>query len=96
MNNTHTFYDFPLNERIRVFMRLEHLFQKLDHFMTGTSIFDNRAAISVLIDILMIFNRNNLKTVLLTELDRHSKSLSQLANSEGVDTRQSSTKLLKK
>jgi cell division protein ZapD len=67
-------------------MRLEHLFQKLDHFMAGTSIFDNRAAISVLIDILMIFNRNNLKTVLLTELDRHSKNLNQLADSQGVDT----------
>ena len=54
--------------------------------MTGTVIFDNRAAISVLIDILMIFNRNNLKTVLLAELDRHSKSLNQLTNSQGVDT----------
>lgn len=86
MNNTHTFYEFPLNERIRVFMRLEHLFQKLNHFMAGTSVFDNRAAISVLIDILMIFNRNNLKTVLLKELDRHSKNLNQIASSQGVDT----------
>ncbi len=67
-------------------MRLEHLFQKFNHFMAGTSIFDNRAAISVLIDILTIFNRNNLKTVLLKELDRHSKSLNQLASSQGVDT----------
>jgi len=54
--------------------------------MAGTSIFDNRAAISVLIDILMIFNRKNLKTVLLKELDRHSKNLSHLSNNQGVDT----------
>jgi cell division protein ZapD len=67
-------------------MRLEHLFQQLNHFMAGNNVFDNRAAISVLLDILMIFNRNNLKTHLLTELDRHSKTLSQLVDNEGVDT----------
>ena len=83
--NTHTIYEFPLNERIRVFMRLEQLFEQLNHFMAGTTVSDHRAVISVLLDILMIFSRNDLKSELLKELDRHSKSLKQIANSQGVD-----------
>lgn len=83
--NTPTFYEFPLNERIRVFIRLEQLFLELNHFMNGSSIFDKRAAISVLLNILMILNRNDLKSELLKELDRHSKKLNQIADSQGVD-----------
>ncbi len=81
-----TVYEFPLNERIRIFTRLEQLFQQLSHFMSGTTVFDKRAAITVLLDILTIFSRNDLKSELLKELDRHSKILSQIANSQVVDT----------
>lgn len=84
--NTHTFYEFPLNERIRVFMRLEQLFKQLNHFMDGSTVSDHRAVISILLDILMIFSRNDLKSGLLKELDRQSKMLNQIANSQGVDT----------
>ncbi len=84
--STQTIYEFPLNERIRVFIRLEQLFQQLNHFMNGKTVYDRRAAISVLLDILTIFSRNDLKSELLKELDRHSKVLNQIANSEGVDT----------
>ncbi len=84
MNNLTT-YEFPLNERIRVFMRLELLFQQLNHFMQGESVFDKRAAISVLLDILMIFSRNDLKSELLKELERHIKILNQIANNQSVD-----------
>lgn len=84
--NTHTFYEFPLNERIRVFMRLEQLFEQLNHFMGGSTIHDHRAVISILLDILMIFSRNDLKSELLKELDRHSKTLNQITNNQAVDT----------
>ena len=84
--STYTTYEFPLNERIRVFIRLEQLFQQLNHSMEGATVFDKRSAISTLLAILMIFSRNDLKSELLKELDRHSKALNQIANSEGVDT----------
>lgn len=83
--NTQTIYEFPLNERIRVFMRLEQLFEQLDHFMAGNSVFDKRAAIDTLLDILTIFSRSDLKSELIKELDRHAKVLSQLSNSQNVD-----------
>ncbi len=84
--NKLTIYEFPLNERIRVFMRLEQLFKQLNHFMNGTTVYDYRAVISVLLDILMIFSRNDLKSELLKELDRHSKTLNQISTSEAVDS----------
>jgi len=66
-------------------MRLEHLFKQLNHSMEGDTVFDKRAAVSILLDILMIFSRNNIKSELLKELERHSSTLNQIANSHGVD-----------
>lgn len=85
--NTQTTYEFPLNERIRVFMRLEQLFQQISHFMAGNSVFDKRAAIDTLLDILTIFSRSDLKSELIKELDRHAKVLGMLSNSQDVDNR---------
>ena len=85
MNNTIT-YEFPLNERIRVFIRLEQLFQQFIHFSAGGTVADKRAAISVLLDIMSIFRRNDLKSEILKELDRQATVLGKIANSEGVDS----------
>jgi cell division protein ZapD len=81
-------YEFPLNERIRVFIRLEQLFKEFGHFSAGTTIPDKRAAINVLLDIMSIFRRNDLKSEILKELDRHSKVLNKYVNSDNIDTSQ--------
>jgi cell division protein ZapD len=73
--NTTITYEFPLNERIRVFIRLEQLFQQFSHFAKGTAAADKRAAVSVLLDIVMIFKRNDIKSEVLKELERNSKIL---------------------
>lgn len=78
-------YEFPLNERIRVFIRLEHLFHQFSHFCQGNTATDKRAAIIVLLDIMSIFRRNDLKSEILKELDRNAKTLHKIAGSEGVD-----------
>jgi len=79
-------YEFPLNERMRVFIRLEQLFLQLDHFLAGTSIWDKRTTVSTLVDILQIFTRHDLKAETLKELERHSNRLNQLSAHDGVDT----------
>lgn len=85
MNTTIT-YEFPLNERIRVFIRLEQLFQQFSHFLAGETVADKRAAINVLLDIMTIFRRNDLKSEILKELDRHANVLNKIAHNQGVDT----------
>ncbi|MCX7098456.1 MAG: cell division protein ZapD [Methylococcales bacterium] len=79
-------YEFPLNERIRVFIRLEQLFLQFAHFSAGGTVADKRAAISALLDIMAIFRRNDLKSEILKELERQSAVLNKIANSAGVDT----------
>ena len=87
MENT-IIYEQPLNERIRNFIRLEHLFQQAAYTLRGYSIWDSRATIRSLIDILDILTRSDVKTELLKELERHQASLSKLKDIPGVDKEQ--------
>ena len=67
-------------------MRLEQLFLQLDHFLAGNSVVDMRAAISVLLDILTIFSRSDLKSEIIKELERHTKMLKLLSKNLEVDS----------
>ncbi|MFM8333485.1 MAG: cell division protein ZapD [Candidatus Methylumidiphilus sp.] len=78
-------YEFPLNERIRVFMRLEQLFEQIDHFLKGSSIWESRAVIATLLEILTIFSRNDLKSEILKEVDRHTNVLNKMGSSQRID-----------
>lgn len=82
------FYEQPLNERVRTFMRLEHLFCQADYTRRGFSIWDSRRTLLSLIDILEILNRSDFKSELLQELDRQSSKLESLQNTPGVDSTQ--------
>lgn len=66
-------------------MRLEQLFLQVDHFITGHSMWDCRAVISALLEILTIFSRTDLKKEILKELDRHHSVLTRISKSQGVD-----------
>lgn len=81
-------YEFPLNERIRVFIRLEQLFLQLDHFLAGKSAWDRRIAVSTLLNILTIFSRNDIKTEILKELDRQRVKFKQMSKAQDVNSEQ--------
>ena len=83
--DTQTSYEFPLNERIRVFMRLEQLFIELKHFLMGSSILDKRAVMGTLLNISMIFSRNNIKSELLKESERLTHVLNKIIDNSDVD-----------
>lgn len=79
-------YEQPLNERIRTFLRLEHLFKITNYYIRGSSEWDNRAAISNLLNIVDILSRADIKSDLAKELERHSSTLHALKNNPNVDT----------
>lgn len=81
-------YEQPLNERMRMLLRLEHLFDQLEHYIHGETAWDNRKTITTLIDILNLLERADLKTELMKELDRLSVSLTRLKSQPDVDTHQ--------
>ncbi len=95
MNTTIT-YEFPLNERIRVFIRLEQLFQQFGHFSVGATAADKRAALSVLLEIIMIFKRNDLKSEVLKELDRCAKILNNTMENQNTAILAELTQMSKK
>ena len=66
-------------------MRLEQLFQQADHFMQGNSIWESRTVIATLLEILTIFGRNDLKSEILKELDRHISVLNRMVNNQQID-----------
>ena len=78
-------YEQPLNERVRTFLRLEFLFKEFFARLEGASMWDSRNALVSLLDILTIFNRTDLKTEVMKELERQMSSLAALENVPGVD-----------
>ncbi|MEJ2453538.1 MAG: cell division protein ZapD [Candidatus Thiodiazotropha sp.] len=78
-------FEHPLNERIRTFLRLEHLFLQVDHFRPQADPWSNRAAIDGLLSIMSIFGRSDLKTEILKELERHTSNLERVRLQPGVD-----------
>jgi cell division protein ZapD len=93
--DTQTSYEFPLNERIRVFMRLEQLFIELKHFLTGSSILDKRAVMGTLLNISTIFSRNNIKSELLKESERLTNVLNKIIDNPDVNDRKLNDMLTK-
>jgi len=86
-------YELPLNERIRTFMRLEHLFSQASYTLRGYSTWDSRATLSALIDILELLARSDFKNELFKELESLHQSLARLRDTPGVDFQQLTTVL---
>lgn len=78
-------YEQPLNERVRALLRLEFLFQQVEHALGNPSVWDARMALQGLFDILTLTGRNEFKRELLKELDRHATTLNRLRQTPRVD-----------
>ena len=81
-------YEQPLNERMRTFMRLEHLFKQTAYSLRGFSVWDSRACLNGLINMLDILSRGDLKNEILKELERLQSSLAALQQVQAVDHEQ--------
>ena len=78
-------YEQPLNERIRLMLRLEDLFSQTQYNLEGNSVWDSRATLSGLLEIENAFERSDLKGEIIKELERHLANLDKLQQSPGVD-----------
>lgn len=78
-------FEQPLSERVRTFLRLEHLFAQHRHFRADPSISGLRATLHALLDILVVLSRSDLKNDILKELTDQHAHLTRLAARPGVD-----------
>lgn len=78
-------YEQPLNELIRVCLRLEQLFAKVEHYIQDTSEFGTRNVVSAILDILHLLDRPDLKAKLAKELGHHLSNLMRLEHTPQID-----------
>jgi len=78
-------YEQPLNERVRTFLRLEHLFNITNAHMLNGNECDNRASITGLLNIVDLLSRSDIRADIIKELDRHATTLNSLNNNPNVD-----------
>jgi len=78
-------YEQPLNERMRVLLRLEHLFRQSHRNLQGGDQWDSRAAIMSLLELVSIFERTEIKADIIKELDRNNVTLTKLKEVPGID-----------
>lgn len=78
-------YEQPLNERVRTFLRIEHLFDLVQHYHESNSEWDSRLCVTALLEINDLLGRSDVKAELIKELERHSGTLSALRQNPGVD-----------
>jgi len=78
-------YEYPLNERIRILLRLEDLFDRMAWYAHGEHSLNHHAAILTLFEIAEVAARADLKTDLLQELERQRSGLSVLRGNPDVE-----------
>jgi cell division protein ZapD len=78
-------YEQPLNELIRVCLRIEQLFQQVDHHIADRSILGTRNVITIIINLLQLVDRPDLKAKLAKELSHQTTLLSRLENTPEID-----------
>jgi cell division protein ZapD len=78
-------YEHPLNERIRLLLRLEMFFQQANQHFVEPSKWHSFIALQGLFGILGLTSRPELKAELLKELERHAQSLNRLRQTPAVD-----------
>lgn len=85
MSNT-IIYEQPLNEIIRVCLRLEQLFHQIDHQLHDTTQLGTRNVIALIINVLHLLDRPDLKSKLAKELSHHLASMKRYGLSPDIDT----------
>lgn len=85
MPQSRSVYEQPLSERIRTFLRLEHLFSKAEHSLASIDPWSSRATLEAVIDIMAVVSRADIRKEIIKELERHAATLQGLARNPNVD-----------
>jgi cell division protein ZapD len=87
LDSTHILYEQPLNELIRVCLRLEYLLAQTEYYLDKENYFDSRTAMVNLVELISLLDRPDFRTKLTTELLRYRETIHKL-ESKIVDHRE--------
>ena len=68
-------YDYPFNERIRTYLRLEQLFRRLVELVPRCHPLDHHYALQTIFEIMDVAARADMKSDVLKDIDRHKLQL---------------------
>lgn len=83
--NNETMYEHPMNERVRNLLRLEHLYNIVDHRLKNDSELNCRAILEALLKISDLLIRSDIKNEIIKELKRQLDVLNKLKSNDEVD-----------
>lgn len=78
-------YEYPFNEKIRSFLRLEFLFNQLFYFQKQSGAETHEAFLRILFEVMAFCDRGDIRTGLLQELERQKKSLHEFRQHPQAD-----------
>jgi cell division protein ZapD len=68
-------YEYPFNERIRTYLRLEHLFRRLGELVPREHPIDHHYALATIFEVMDVATRADLKSDVMKDLDRQKQTL---------------------
>ncbi len=68
-------YEYPFNERVRTYLRLEHLFARLGQLLARDAPIDHHFAFVTLFEIIEVAARSELKSDVLKDLEKHKQHM---------------------
>jgi cell division protein ZapD len=68
-------YEYPFNERIRTYLRLEHLFRRLGELVPRDHAIDHHYALATIFEVMDVAARADLKADVMKDLDRQRNAL---------------------
>jgi cell division protein ZapD len=77
-------YEYPFNERIRTYLRLEHLFERLGQLIAREPALDHHFAFVTLFEIVEVAARSELKSDVLKDLEKHRQSMIAFRHNPGI------------
>lgn len=77
-------YEYPLSERVRTLLRLEDLFERVEHFVHKNDHYEHHIALLSIFEILEVSGRADLKSDLVQELERQKQALEALRDNPDV------------
>ncbi|MBU0743949.1 MAG: cell division protein ZapD [Gammaproteobacteria bacterium] len=78
-------YEQPLNEQVRLCLRLEYLFAQADHYLTRESIWDTHQMLRTILEILQAIDRPDIKNKFYQTLNQYLQTFSHLEKLQDVD-----------
>ncbi|MGE0496451.1 MAG: cell division protein ZapD [Ramlibacter sp.] len=77
-------YEYPFNERIRTYLRLEHLFQQLGELVQRDQALDHHYALTTIFEVMDVAARADLKSDVLKDLEKQKQLLNSYRGNPAI------------